>query len=401
MDSGLFIALRYLFAKKSHNVINVISAISAAGMAIGTAALIIILSVYNGFNGIIESNLTDLDPDIRIEAADGTRFSPDTEAFAAIEKDSRVKVFSCVLEDNVYLRYGQAQGLARAKGVDSAYEEDSPVSRHVNVGEFRLHEGELEMAAVGSGLAYGMGIHPRFVDRMELYYPGQGKTNPLLGPSISLSSVKLKPSCLFSISTDVDEDLIIVPLEAMRRLLSEEEKVSAIEIRTAGKQDKALHKELQQTLGSEFKVLDRYEQNPLIYKMMRYEKLAIFLILIFVVIIIAFNIFGSLTMLMIEKKDDIVTLRAIGAKESLIRRIFLLEGWMISLLGLAVGLVAGVGLTLIQQHFGIIRMPGGFFLQAYPVALKATDVLITSIGVAAVGYLIALLSASKRQEYGK
>lgn len=401
MDTGLFIALRYLFAKKSHNVINVISAISAAGMAIGTAALIIILSVYNGFNNIIESNLSDLAPDLLIEARDGGRFVPEGQAFESILEDERILSISSVLEENVYVRYDQAQGIAKAKGVDYVYEEESALASHVNLGEFKLHDGELEMAAVGSGLAYSMGINPRFVSRMELLYPKSESSFSLLGPAMSLNSVKLKPSCLFSVNSETDDELIIVPIEAMRRLLGEEERISAVELRTEGKADKSLIRELSELLGPEYKVLDRYAQNPLIYKMMRYEKLAIYLILIFVVIIIAFNIFSSLTMLIIEKKDDIATLKAMGAKESMIKKIFVLEGWMISLLGLLIGLVAGVALTLLQEHFGLIKMPGGFFIQSYPVDLKLSDVLLTVAGVAGVGYLIALFSASKRKEYGK
>lgn len=401
MDSGLFIALRYLFAKKSHNVINVISAISAAGMAIGTAALIIILSVYNGFNLIIEDNLSDLDPDILIEKTDGSRFIPEGEGFERILEDERILSVSSVLEDNVYLKYDQSQGIARAKGVDMVFEEESPLASHVSLGEFKLHDGELEMAAVGASLAYEMGINPRFVDRLELYYPGKSGGMSIFGPAMSLSSVKLKPSCLFSINSEIDSELVIVPIESMRRLLGEEEKISGVELRIAEGTTKTLVRELSEQLGPEYEVLDRYAQKPLIYKMMRYEKLAIFIILIFVVIIIAFNIFGSLTMLIIEKKEDIATLRALGAGDALIKRIFVLEGWMISLLGLLTGLIAGVGLTLVQQHFGIIKMPGGFFIQAYPVVLKWSDVVITAAGVALVGYVIALLSASKRKEYGK
>ena len=170
-------------------------------MAIGTAALIIILSVYNGFNRIIESNLSDLDPDLLIEAADGSRFVPEGEAFGRLMEDERIVSISSVLEENVYVRYDQAQGLAKAKGVDYVYEEESALAQHVNAGEFKLHDGNLEMAAVGSGLAYEMGIHPRFVSRMEILYPKSGSGFSLLGPTMSLNSVKLKPSCLFSVNS--------------------------------------------------------------------------------------------------------------------------------------------------------------------------------------------------------
>lgn len=369
-------------------------------MAIGTAALIIILSVYNGFNNIIEDNLSDLAPDILVRAVDGESFIPEGESFNLLMEDSRIESISSVLEDYVYLKYGDNQSIAKAKGVDYVYEEESALAGHVVLGEFKLHNGELPMAAVGSGLAYQMGINPRFVERMELYYPGEGRSLALLGPALSLSSVKLKASCLFSLSSDVDSELIILPLETMQELLGAEGKVSGIELRTTGTPSKTLLKELQESLGEEFEVLDRYAQSPLIHKMMRYEKFAIFAILIFVVIIIAFNIFSSLTMLIIEKKDDIGTLRAMGADEGLIKKIFILEGWLISLLGLVCGLAAGIALTLLQQETGLIKMPGGFLVQAYPVELQLSDILITTAGVAAIGYFIALLAAH-RKEYGR
>jgi ABC-type lipoprotein release transport system permease subunit len=189
--------------------------------------------------------------------------------------------------------------------------------------------------------------------------------------------------------------MVLVPIETMRELLDYENEVSSIEIRVVkDTPDKALGelvKELETRLGPGYEVLDRYKQNEALYKMMRYEKLAIYMILIFIVIIIAFNIYSSLTMLIIEKKEDIGTLRSLGAPEPMTRRIFLLEGWLISLLGLAIGLVIGIAFVLLQQKFGLIRMPGNYIINAYPVILKATDILWTVIGVAGVGYLIALL----------
>jgi ABC-type lipoprotein release transport system permease subunit len=211
----------------------------------------------------------------------------------------------------------------------------------------------------------------------------------------SVEFIKVWPSGIFSVNSDVDSKLIILPIEQMRELLEYEEEVSAVELRlmegTSEKDAKKLKKEIQARLGAGFKVKDRFEQNESLYKMMKYEKAAIFMILIFVIIIIAFNIFGSLSMLIIDKEDDIQTLRSIGATEKLIRRIFVLEGWMISLTGLCVGLAAGVGFALLQQHFGFIKMPGGFMVQAYPVIVSPWDVLMTVAGVALIGYLIALL----------
>ena len=398
MDAGLFIAFRYLFAKKSHNVINVISAISAAGIAIGTAALILILSVYNGFDGIIRSNISDLSPDLLISASDGSLFDADSLGFGLEGSDPRLESVSQVLEKNVFITYGDKQGIAIAKGVDSVYEAHSPLASHITAGTFSLHKGQLPQVSVGAGIAWDMGINPRFLEHLVLHYPDGGTVNPLLGPSAALGSESLVVGSIFSISSASDASLIVVPIEVMRNLLGKDDRnlVSGIELRTAAGVDLSrLRSEMAASVGPDFKVEDRYMQNSSLYKMMRYEKLAIFAILLFVVIIVAFNIFGSLSMLVVEKEGDISILRAMGARDSFVRRIFLLEGWMISLCGLLVGLVCGVGLTLLQQHFGIVKMPGGFFIQSYPVQLQAADVLLTAAGVALIGFVIAFISSSR------
>ena len=390
-----FIAKRYLFAKKSHNVINIISAISAIGMAIGTAALIIIMSVYNGFDSLVRSMMSNVEPDLMITPAKGKVFVPEGEVYDWIYDQPSVKNMCSVLQEQVFINYDGQQGIAKAKGVDWIYEEESPLRDHISNGEFRLHRGDVPLAAVGAGLAYDMGINPRFLAPIEIYFPSRTRRISIANPLSSVESIKVWPSSTFSVSNDVDADLMILPIEKMRELLEYEDEVSAIEIRLAegyGQDElRRLQTEISTRLGEEFKVKDRFQQNESLYKMMKYEKAAIYMILIFVIIIIAFNIFGSLSMLIIEKKDDIETLRSLGAEDRLIKRIFVLEGWMISLTGLAGGLVAGIGFTLLQQYFGIIKMPGQFLVQAYPVILSWGDILITVAGVAIIGYLIALL----------
>ena len=395
MKLAAFIAQRYLFARKSHNVINIISAISAIGMAIGTAALIIILSVYNGFDSLIKSMMGNVEPDILITPASGKVFVPEGETYDWIYDQPEVKSMCCVLQEQVFINYDGQQGLALVKGVDWIYEEESPLRDHVREGKFTLHRGDVPLAAVGIGLAYEMGISPRFLSPIEIYFPSRTGRISMANPAASLENVDVWPSCTFSVSSEVDSKLMIIPIEKMRELLDYTDEVSGVEIRmmegTDSKDISRLQKEISERLGSDFKVKDRFQQNESLYKMMKYEKAAIYMILIFVVIIIAFNIFGSLSMLIIEKKEDIQTLRSLGAQEGLIKRIFVLEGWMISLVGLAGGLVAGVGFALLQQHFGFMKMPGGFLVQAYPVILSGWDVLLTIVGVALVGYLIALL----------
>ena len=393
-----FIAGRYLIAKKSHNVINIISAISAIGMAIGTAALIIILSVYNGFDSLIKSMMSNVEPDLMITPATGKVFIPDDEAFDWIYDQPSVKNMCCVLEEDVFISYDGKQGLAKAKGVDWIYEEESPLKDHIRDGEFRLHRGDIPMASIGASLAYEMGINPRFLSPVEIYFPSRTRRISMANPMSSIEFIKVWPSSTFSINTEVDQELMILPIEKMRELLEYDEEVSAVELRlmesTDRKELKRLQEEIGRLLGPAFKVKDRFQQNESLYKMMKYEKAAIYMILIFVIIIIAFNIFGSLSMLIIEKKSDIETLRSMGAQDSLIRRIFVLEGWMISLTGLAAGLVVGIGFALLQQHFGFIKMPGHFVVQAYPIILSLSDILLTAAGVAIVGWLIALLPAA-------
>ena len=395
-----FIAKRYLFARKSHNVINIISAISAIGMAVGTAALIIILSVYNGFDSLIRSMMSTVEPDLLITPSAGKVFVPEGEAYDWIYDQPEVLSMCCILEENVFISYDGSQGLAKAKGVDWIYEEESPLADNIRNGEFRLYKGDIPQAVVGGSLAYELGINPRFVSPIEIYYPSRTKRISLADPTSALEKAKVFPSGVFSINEDVDKELMIVPIETMRQLLDYDDEVSAIEIRvvegTGRKELRQLQEGIAKRLGDGFEVKDRYRQNEVLYKMMMYEKLATYLILLFVIIIIAFNIFGSLTMLIIEKEDDIRILRSMGADRKLIRRIFVLEGWMISLAGMAAGVVAGTVLALIQQHFGIIKMPGQFVVQAYPVILSWSDIAITAAAVAVIGYLIAILPVLSR-----
>ena len=395
MNLAQFIAGRYLFAKKSHNVINIISAISAIGMAVGTAALIIILSVYNGFDSLIRSMMSNVEPDLLIAPATGKTFVPDDSTFDWIYDQPSVKNMCCVIEEQVFISYDGKQSLAKAKGVDWVYEEESPLKDHMRDGEFKLHRGDIPLAAVGAGLAYELGISPRFLSPVEIYFPTRTGRISLANPAASIESVRVYPSGLFSVNNDVDAELLIVPIEKMQELLEYDNEVSAVELRLTEDSPKdelkRLQKEIGTRLGPGFKVKDRFQQNESLYKMMKYEKAAIFMILIFVIIIIAFNIFGSLTMLIIEKKEDIGTLRSMGAQDGLIRKIFVLEGWYISLAGLAGGLIIGVGFAALQQAFGIIKMPGHFVVQAYPIILSWSDILLTAVGVAVIGYLIALL----------
>lgn len=393
-----FIALRYLFAKKSHNVINIISVISAIGMAIGTAALIIILSVYNGFDTLIKSMMSSVEPDLMITPSTGKTFTPEGHVYDWIAEQESVMNMCCVLEEEVFVNYADKQSLAKAKGVDWIYEAETPLRSQMIKGTFSLHKGDIPQVCLGAEIASNLGIEPHFLTPLEIYFPSRTRRISTSNPAASLEFIKVWPSGVFQAGSDIDKELIILPIDQMRELLEYDYEVSAVEIRfkegVSEKELQRVQKEAQSQLGSEFKVKDRFQQNESLYRMMKYEKVAIYMILIFVIIIIAFNIFGSLSMLIIEKRTDINTLRYLGTPERKIRRIFILEGWMISLIGLAVGLVLGVGFAILQQHLGFIQMPGHFVVQAYPIVISWIDVLLVTGGVALIGYLIALLPAS-------
>ena len=394
MRLASFIAGRYLFARKSHNVINVISAISVVGMAIGTAALTIILSIYNGFDSLVRDMMGNLEPDILITPSKGKVFVPEGECYDWIYAQESVASMCTVLQEQVFISYDGHQGVAMAKGMDAIAQEESPIRENIRDGKFEFRHGDIPEGVVGVGLAYKMGINPRFLAPIQLYYPSRTRKLSPSSPSSSIEYINIWPSGLFSINSEIDNSYILLDIDKMRELLEYSgEEVSAVEIRMKEgcetRELKRVMDGISERLGEDFTVSDRFRQNESLYKMMKYEKASIYLILIFVILIIGLNIHASLSMLIIEKREDISTLRAMGAGETLIRRVFVLEGWFISLLGLAIGLLMGLAFCLLQQRFGLISMPGNFVIQAYPVVLKASDLLITSLSVAILGYLIA------------
>ena len=394
MRLASFIAGRYLFARKSHNVINVISAISVVGMAIGTAALTIILSIYNGFDSLVRDMMGNLEPDILITPSKGKVFVPEGECYDWIYAQESVASMCTVLQEQVFISYDGHQGVAIAKGMDAIAQEESPIRENIRDGKFEFRHGDIPEGVVGVGLAYKMGINPRFLAPIQLYYPSRTRKLSPSSPSSSIEYINIWPSGLFSINSEIDNSYILLDIDKMRELLEYSgEEVSAVEIRMEGgcetRELKRVMDGISERLGEDFTVSDRFRQNESLYKMMKYEKASIYLILIFVILIIGLNIHASLSMLIIEKREDISTLRAMGAGETLIRRVFVLEGWFISLLGLAIGLLMGLAFCLLQQRFGLISMPGNFVIQAYPVVLKGSDLLITAFSVAILGYLIA------------
>ena len=398
MKLSRFIARRYLFAKKSHNVINIISIISAAGIAIGCAALVIILSVYNGFDGVVRDLNNAATADVLVTPVRGKVFVPD-ERFDAFREDQRVKAVCGVLEESVFVQYGDRNKVVVARGVDSLYEQVTALRDHLVEGDFSLTYGDLNQVVLGRLVAMELGVRTTFLQPLTAWFPSRTRQVDLLNPLASLRQEKLHPAGIVSLEQNFDQKYLFMPLPALRELLEYQDEVSAVEIYLTpqgldrkGMASREVLSQLKASLGDAFLVRDRQQQNTTLYKLLIYEKVAIYLILLFVMLIISFNIYGSLSMLIIEKRDDIATLQAMGADDALVGRIFVREGWMISLLGIAVGVGIGLLVCLLQQHYGFVKMPGNFVVDAYPVVVQPLDIVLVVVGVAFIGWLISLLT---------
>jgi len=387
-----FIARRYLFAKKSHNVINIISLISAIGITIGTAALVVVMSVFNGFVDLGESLYRISDSDLRITPTTGKVFIPQTSEFEKVRQLSGIASFAEVVEENVLLEYRGYQNVATIKGVDSAFLSTTNMWQAMVDGEFQLWHGDLEQAVIGRGIAYKLGIGIHFVDPLHVYAPKREGTISLINPQASLVSEYIFPAGIFAIEQSYDNAYLFVPIRFVRNLFDYTNEVSAIEIQLdkTANADK-IQQEIRKILGKDFVVKNRYEQQEIIFRMYKTEKAVVYSILLFMLLIISCNALGSLAMIIIEKKDDVFTLRSMGADDKMISRVFLLEGWMISLLGMIVGVIIGLLLAWAQQAFGLIAMPGNFLVNAYPVSIHWSDVALIALTVVSIGYLTAWL----------
>lgn len=395
------IAWRYLFAKKSHNVINIISTISAIGIALGCMVLVVILSVYNGFDNLIKSLYNSYSPNYIIEAAKGKSFTADEALIGKIREQESTLAIAPLVQDNIFCTYNGSQSVATLCGVDSLFLQRSRLADYIVDGSFSTGLGEINGAIVSSKLAITLGIRCRFTTPLMLYYPKM-RSNPAAGNMQELLSIlKAHPSGTIQLEKSFDNGLVYIGIERARQLLQfKENEVSALYLYgPAGREEEApsnsLTKRLREALGKEFVVKDRYMQNSTMYKMMRSEKIAVYLILLFVIIIVSFNIFGSISLLIIDKRGDIEILRSMGAREPLIKRVFMLQGFLISALGTLIGTALGVGLSLLQYHFEIIKLPGNFIIDHYPVEIVPQDLLYIVAGVLAAGYLISRLPLRK------
>lgn len=393
MNFPFYIARRYLFSKKSHNAINVISAISVCGVALATLALVCTLSVFNGFQDLVASFFTAFDPELKITAAQGKVFDGQDPAVRQLRDWPEVAVFSESVEDNAMVQYQDRQAMVVIKGVEDNFDRLTPIDSILfGRGEPLLHDEVANYAIPGIQLLSTLGTSIRFLDPLEVYAPKRGAKVNLANPAASFTTGSLFSSGLvFAVNQEkYDASYILTSISFARRLFQYTTEVSSIGLKLQpGTDTDALQRRIQQAIGHKYKVVNRYEQQADTYRIMEIEKLISYLFLTFILAVACFNVIGSLSMLIIDKRDDVVTLRNLGASDRQITRIFLFEGRMISFFGAFAGIVLGLLLCWLQQTYGLISLgdSGAFVVDAYPVSVHATDVVLVFVTVLVVGFL--------------
>lgn len=392
---SFYIAKRYLFSKKSHNAINIISAISVVGVAIGTMGLIVVLSVFNGFSDLVISLYNQFDPDLKIVPATGKTFVPD-ERFNQIKKLQGVRYYAETLEETALLRYRERQYFATVKGVGPEYRALTYLDAVIVDGDVRLDDQTASYGIPGSTIAYSLGlsIYDQF-NPINIYVAKRGKVSALT-PDAALNQKTAVASGVFAIQQDFDSKYFLLPLPYVRDLLDYDDEATAVEIGLVpGTNAEKMQKQLNEILGNDFSVLTRLQQHDFLYKILKSEKLAVYLILSFILLIATFNVIGSLTMLIIDKKKDIAVLWSMGADDNLIHKIFLTEGMLITFLGAFSGLVLGGLIAFVQQEFGLIGIgdTGSFIIDTYPVKMEVMDFVLVFVTVSVIGFIAAWLPA--------
>lgn len=393
MNFPFYIAKRYLFSKKSHNAINVISAISVCGVALATLALVCTLSVFNGFQDLVATFFTAFDPQLKITAVKGKVFDGQDPRILQIRELPEVELCSESLEDNIMVQYQDKQTMAVLKGVEDNFDRLTPIDSILfGRGELILHDEVVDYAIPGIQLLSTLGASIRFLDPLEIYAPKRGAKVNLANPSTAFSTGQLFSSGLvFAVNQEkYDGSYILTSLRFARDLFQYTSEVSAINLKLKPEADTdAVKEKIEQILGEDFCVSDRYEQQADTFRIMEIEKLISYLFLTFILVIASFNVIGSLSMLIIDKRDDVNTLRNLGANDNQIVRIFLFEGRMISFIGASLGVVLGLFLCWLQQKYGLIALgsSGTFVVDTYPVSVHLTDVIVIFITVLAVGFL--------------
>ena len=389
----LLFARRYLFSKKSHSVINIIAGVSALAVAIPVAAMVILLSVFNGFEGLIRSMYKSFDPDLLVTPAQGKVFAIDSIPTDRLRAIPGVAQWSFSLEENALFEYRDRQYIGVMRGVDSLFAEVVPIDSLITQGNYRLRFGELPEACVGQGVAYTLGIRTTFNDPISIYVPRSGRFSMMMPQSLYRKG-NLFPSGVFALEAEVDGKYMIVPLDFAQKLLDNAGKASSMAIRlNEGYSPESVRPAVAALLGDQFEVLTRYQQKAEFYRIMMYEKWGIYFIILLVLIVASFSLIGSLVMLIIDKRKDTRTLLTMGADIPLLRRIFVAEGMLIYGIGALIGMVLGVGLSLAQQHWGFLTLGvETFLIDTYPVEVHISDLLLVVVTFTAVSYLISKLT---------
>ncbi len=389
MNFPILAARRYLFAKKSHNAVNVISAVSVVGVAVGTIVLVIVLSVFNGFEDLTKKLYSTFDPDLKVTPATGKTFIPDPEKLRELKNDPGVLAFSQTIEENVLVRYGDQQEIAMMKGVDTEYQHITGIDTMMFDGQFRLWMNDMPQAVVGVGVAGKLRVGLSFITPLY-FYAIRNTSDISLNPETALNRQYIFPVGIFDIDEEINEQYLLVPLEFARNLLENDSVVGALEIKLKpGANEAEVQKRIIGIFGTGFDVKNTYQQKEFYFRILKYEKWVAFMILAFVLLIVSFNVVGSLSMLMIEKKSDMSILQSLGADKQMIGRIFITQGWMIVLSGALAGMLIGALVCWLQITVGIVSLPdaGTFIIDRYPVAMRLSDFVLTLIAVVGIGFL--------------
>lgn len=386
LNLPFFIAKRYLISKKSHNAINIISGISVAGISIGTMALVIVLSAFNGLSDLVQSLYNSFDSDIEITTTQGKTFDPNTSTFQTIRRSEKLAYYTEVMEGNALLKYDDKQCVATIKGVSADFEKMSRFDTLVREGEFSISKNNI---VIGKGIDYKLQTRISDISAwISIYAPKRGNVNSL-NPEDAVNEIKASTAGIFSINDELDQ-YVLMDIGKARELLDYTTEVTSIAIGLKpGTDADVFRDEIAATLGNGFEVKTREQQNALLYKTMQSEKLWTFIILIFILVIATFNVIGSLTMLVIEKKKDITILHNMGADIQLVRRIFLMEGILITFIGTFIGLSLGLILCWLQTHFEFITMSEGFVINAYPIKVAGFDIFVVVLAVLTIGFIAA------------
>ena len=394
MNLPFFIARRYLFSYKRHHAINIISRIAVVGVAVTTMALVCTLSVFNGFQELVASLFTSFDPELKVVPAQGKVIAADDPAVTAIRSYKDVAAATECLEGQALVRYGNRQSVVRIKGVDDNYSRTSDLSKILyGDGDFALKADVLYYGTPGLQLAAQLGLGVRYEYPLEVYAPRRGERISMVNPMESFNRDELhSPGVVFSVNQKkYDGEYILTSIDFTRRIFEQQGCISSLELKLKDGADIAsVQKELGKLAGTKLKVLNRYEQQEDVFRIMRVEKLVAYIFLTFILVIACFNIIGSLSMLIIDKRDDMATLRNLGADDRTIVHIFSFEGRLISFIGVVAGTVLGLLLCLAQQHFGLLKMgdeAGSFIVDAYPVSVHAWDIAVIFVTVLVAGHL--------------